>query len=156
HYLRVRPMPISIDFGEFDGLAQSEPVMERAMEIRSHLGYRKVILGVDRLDYTKGIPNRLYAFEELLRDGKLSVEDAVLVQIAVPSREESLGYREIRREVEERVGRINGQFSEPGKVAVHYFRRSLAHDELVAYYLAADVMLVTALRDGMNLVAKEY
>lgn len=80
----------------------------------------------------------------------------MLLHIAVPSREDAAGYPEVRSEVEETVGRINGTFSEPGRVAVHYFRRSLDREELVAYYLAADVMLVTPLRDGMNLVAKEY
>jgi trehalose 6-phosphate synthase len=80
----------------------------------------------------------------------------VVVQIAVPSREAVPGYDETRQEVERTVGRINGEYSQPGKVAVHYFRRSLLRDELIAYYLAADVMLVTPLRDGMNLVAKEY
>lgn len=156
HRVRVRPCPISIDAEEFDRVAQTEEAGARAEEIRASVGGRKILLGVDRLDYTKGIPNRLLAFEELLREGKVSAEDVVLVQIAVPSREESVGYKEIRREVEEIVGRINGQFSEPGKVAVHYFRRSLSRSELAAYYLAADVMLVTPLRDGMNLVAKEF
>jgi len=155
-HVHVRPMPISIDTNEFDRLSQLEEVQQRAQEIRDSLGGRKVLLGVDRLDYTKGIPDRLRAFEELLKEKRLSAEKVVLVQVAVPTREDSLGYREIRREVEELVGRINGQFSEPGKVAAHYFRRSLAREELVAYYLAADVMLVTPLRDGMNLVAKEY
>jgi len=156
HRVHVRAMPISIDFQEFERLAAMPSVQARAEEIKLQLGGRRVLLGVDRLDYTKGIPNRLRAFEELLTEKKIDVEDTVMVQIAVPSREDSPGYREIRREVEETVGRINGQFSEPGKVAVHYFRRSLNREELVAYYLAADVMLVTPLRDGMNLVAKEY
>ena len=80
----------------------------------------------------------------------------VMVQVAVPSRDSSPGYREVQRETEQIVGRINGQHSEPGRVAVHYFRRSLSTEELAAYYRAADIMLVTPLRDGMNLVAKEY
>jgi len=154
--VRVRANPISIDAGEFERLGQDPAVQRRAREIRERLGRRRVLLGVDRLDYTKGIPNRLRAFEELLREGRLSVNDAVLVQVAVPSREDAAGYADIRREVEETVGRINGQFSEAGKVAVHYFRRTLGREELVAHYLVADAMLVTPLRDGMNLVAKEY
>lgn len=154
--IHVRPVPIAIDAEEFSTLAQLPDVRERSREIRASLGNRKVVLGVDRLDYTKGIPHRLRAFEELLRERKLDSDNVVLVQVAVPSREDAPGYADVRREVEEIVGRINGQFSEPGKVAVHYFRRNLARRELVAYYLAADVMLVTPLRDGMNLVAKEF
>ncbi len=156
HRTSSRSIPISIDFAEFDSLAQSKAVRSRAAVIREQLGGRRVLLGVDRLDYTKGIPSRLAAFEQLLRTRRLSAEHVVMVQVAVPSREDSPGYAEIRQHVEHSVGRINGQFSEPGKVAVHYFRRSLGREELAAYYLAADVMLVTPLRDGMNLVAKEY
>ncbi|MFO0832135.1 MAG: trehalose-6-phosphate synthase [Phycisphaerales bacterium] len=153
---RVLAVPIAIDTPDFERLAADPAVTERAQEIRTQLGGRKLLLAVDRLDYTKGVPQRLQAFSELLRSRRLSVDDAVLVQVAVPSREQAPGYREIRREVEEMVGRINGDFSEPGKVAVHYFRRSLDRAELVAYYLAAHAMLVTPLRDGMNLVAKEF
>lgn len=148
--------PISVDADDFTRIAELPHVKARAEEIRRQLGGRRLLLAVDRLDYTKGITDRLKAFEELLRDGSLSAEKVVLTQIAVPSREDSLGYEDVRREVERTVGRINGAFSGPGRVAVHYFRRSLQREELVAYYLAADVMLVTPLRDGMNLVAKEY
>lgn len=154
--IHVRPAPIAIDAEEFGALSQDVNVRARAREIRASLGNRKLLLGVDRLDYTKGIPQRLRAFEELLRERRLDSEDVVLVQVAVPSREDAPGYADVRREVEEVVGRVNGQFSEPGKVAVHYFRRNLPRRELIAYYLAADVMLVTPLRDGMNLVAKEF
>lgn len=154
--IHVRPFPIAIDTASFEATAQLDRVETKAEEIRASLAHRRMLLAVDRLDYTKGIPDRLSAFEELLREKRLSAEDCVMVQIAVPSREESPGYAETRREVEALVGRINGQFSEPGKVAVHYFRRSLSREDLVAYYRAADVMLVTPLRDGMNLVAKEY
>ncbi len=142
--VRVMACPISIPSEDFEKIAASPSVRRKAAEIKQQLGGRKMLLGVDRLDYTKGIPLRLRAFHELLQDRKLSVNECVMVQIAVPSREELT------------VGRINGEFSMPGKVAVHYFRRSLSREDLVAYYLAADVMLVTPLRDGMNLVAKEY
>lgn len=154
--VQVFSCPISIDNDEFEALAKTPAVRRRAAEIRRQLGGRTVFLGVDRLDYTKGIPLRLKAFDELLQEKSLSVNQAVLVQVAVPSRESVPGYEETREEIERIVGRINGEHSQPGKVAVHYFRRSLAREELVAYYLAADVMLVTPLRDGMNLVAKEY
>jgi trehalose 6-phosphate synthase len=92
----------------------------------------------------------------LLKSRKVSVNDCVLVQIATPSREQAFEYADMRTRIEQLVGRINGEFSGPGRVAVHYFRRNLKREELAAYYRAADVMLVTPLRDGMNLVAKEY
>lgn len=154
--VRVISCPISIPTSEFETAAANPIVRQRAADIKRELGGRKLLLGVDRQDYTKGIPLRLKAYEELLRDKKLSASQVVMLQIAVPSREHVPGYDETREEVEQIVGRINGEFSHPGRVAVHYFRRSLGRDELVAYYLAADAMLVTPLRDGMNLVAKEY
>jgi trehalose 6-phosphate synthase len=155
--VRVGAYPISIDFGEFERLARSPAVSQRAAEIRRRIGAsRKILLAVDRLDYTKGIDNRLRAFAEFLRQGRFGVDDCVLVQVAVPSRELVKEYRQLRQKIEQLVGRINGEFSQPGRVAVHYFRRALPREELVAYYRAADVMLVTPLRDGMNLVAKEY
>ena len=154
--IKVRAMPISVDSAHFGALAQSEQVQARAAQIRERLAGRTILLAVDRQDYTKGIPQRLLAFEELLRSGAAKVDDVVMVQVAVPSRDSSPGYREVQLETEQVVGRINGQHSEPGRVAVHYFRRSLSAEELAAYYCAADIMVVTPLRDGMNLVAKEY
>jgi len=156
HDIRCVSAPISVDADEFERLARTETVKRRAAEIRTRLGGRRILLSVDRLDYTKGIAVRLRAIEELLGKGLVSADDVVHVQIAVPSREEAIGYDEVRKEVEQTVGRINGMFSEPGMSAVHYFRRTLSREELVAYYVAADVMVVTPLRDGMNLVAKEY
>jgi trehalose 6-phosphate synthase len=155
--VRVGAFPISIDFQGFEELAEDPAVIRLAQTYRKNmLSQRKVVLSVDRLDYTKGIDARLQAYEELLRRRVVTVDDCVLVQIAVPTRENVREYREVRDEVERTVGRINGQFSQPGRVAVHYFRRSVPRHDLVAYYRAADVMLVTPLRDGMNLVAKEY
>ena len=115
-----------------------------------------VILGVDRLDYTKGIEQRLKAYRELLDDGPLKVRDTVLVQVAVPSRERVEHYQMLRMRVEREVGRINGEFGRVGVPAVHYLNQSFDRTELAALYRAADVMAVTPLRDGMNLVAKEY
>ncbi|MBX3315420.1 MAG: trehalose-6-phosphate synthase [Phycisphaeraceae bacterium] len=155
--VRVRAHPISIDFGAFNALGKEPSVRQRAAQIRERLDTSRCIyLCVDRLDYTKGIDLRLRAFERLLRSGKISPENAVLVQIAVPTRDRSSEYGAQRATVEGLVGAINGEFSRLGRVPVHYFRRSLNHRELAAYYLAADVMLVTPLRDGMNLVAKEF
>jgi trehalose 6-phosphate synthase len=110
---------------------------------------------VDRLDYTKGILHRLNAYGELLDDGRLGSQ-VVLVQVASPSRERVEAYRRLRDEVEATVGRINGRHGEVGNPPVHYLHQSYPRGEMAALYLAADVMLVTALRDGMNLVAKEY
>ena len=155
--VRAAPFPISIDAQRIDEIAHRESVRERAREIRRELGDpRVVLLGVDRLDYTKGILHRLKAFEELLEDGRLSSDDAVLVQVATPSRERVEEYRRMREDVEVTVGRINGDHGQLGRPAVHYLHQAYPRDELAALYLAADVLLVTALRDGMNLVAKEY
>jgi trehalose 6-phosphate synthase len=153
----AKAFPISIDTRGFEQLAQSEGVQARAREIRDELGNPKtVMLGVDRLDYTKGIRHRLKAFGELLSDGKLSVEDVTLVQVASPSRERVEAYAQLRDEIELTVGRINGDFSTIAHQAVAYLHHGYPREEMAALYLAADVMLVTALRDGMNLVAKEY
>jgi trehalose 6-phosphate synthase len=153
----ARAFPISIDVAERERLASDEKCRRRAATLRKKLGpARRIILGVDRLDYTKGIDLRLKAFRELLQSGRLSVQHCVLVQIAVPSREKVQEYIDLRREIEETVGSINGEFGEVGRIAVQYMHRSLSAERLAAYYAAADVMLVTPLRDGMNLVAKEY
>ncbi|NYD65674.1 bifunctional alpha,alpha-trehalose-phosphate synthase (UDP-forming)/trehalose-phosphatase [Agromyces atrinae] len=153
----ARHFPISIDTESFEELAARPEVQARAKEIREGLGNPKTImLGVDRLDYTKGIRHRIKAFGELIRDGRLSVEDAVLVQVASPSRERVETYRQLRDEIELQVGRLNGDYSTLSHQAVSYLHHGYPREEMAALYLAADVMLVTALRDGMNLVAKEF
>ena len=114
-----------------------------------------MLLGVDRLDYTKGILHRLRAYGELVDEGRLGPRP-VLVQVASPSRERVEAYQTLREEVEGTVGRINGQHGQVGYAPVHYLHQSYPREEMAALYLAADVMLVTPLRDGMNLVAKEY
>jgi trehalose-6-phosphate synthase len=155
--VRARAFPISIDSRGLDSLARREDVIRRAHEIRYELGGpRRIILGVDRLDYTKGIGHRLKAFGELLEDGRLEPGDTLLVQVATPSRERVEHYRLLRNEIELTVGRINGDYSTLGRPVVHYLHHSYGREEMAALYLAADVMLVTSLRDGMNLVAKEY
>jgi alpha,alpha-trehalose-phosphate synthase [UDP-forming] len=149
--------PVSIDSSAFGELASREDVRERAHEIRKAVGEPDVVLlGVDRLDYTKGIPNRLNAYSELLDEGRLAPPRVVLIQVASPSRERVEQYRLLRDEVEVTVGRINGQHAELGSPPVQYLHQSYPREEMAALYLAADVMLVTALRDGMNLVAKEF
>ncbi|CAN5436893.1 N/A [soil metagenome] len=153
----ARAFPISIDAASFEELAREPRIQERAREIREGLGNpRTIMLGVDRLDYTKGIGHRLKAFGELLAEGRLNVEDVTLVQVASPSRERVAAYMQLRDEIELTVGRINGDFGTMSHQAISYHHHGYPRDEMVALYLAADVLLVTALRDGMNLVAKEY
>jgi trehalose 6-phosphate synthase len=153
----AKAYPISIDSASYEEMARQPEVQERARQIRADLGNpRVVMLGVDRLDYTKGIAHRLKAYGELLEDGALEVGDVTLVQVASPSRERVETYRLLRDEVELTVGRINGDFSSIGHQAISYLHHGYPREEMAALYLAADIMLVTALRDGMNLVAKEY
>ena len=153
--VRLKTAPISIDTRRFVEAAKSPSVQASAARLREELGpERTVVLGIDRLDYTKGIDVRLRAFETLLESH--SADDFVFVQVAVPSREEVGGYATMRTQIEQIVGRINGDHARPGHVPVHYLYRSLPFEDLVAYYTVADVMTVTPLRDGLNLVAKEY
>ncbi|RTL61784.1 MAG: trehalose-6-phosphate synthase [Pseudonocardiaceae bacterium] len=155
--VKIGAFPISIDSAALDELAHDEDVRKRAAEIRADLGEpRRVLLGVDRLDYTKGIDVRLKAFHELLAEGTLAADDTVMIQLATPSRERVEHYQQMRDDIELTVGRINGEYARVGHPAVHYLHQALPRRELAAFFLAADVMLVTPLRDGMNLVAKEY
>ncbi len=155
--VRAGSFPVSIDVAEMERLVAEPDVRARADEIRSELGHPKtVILGVDRLDYTKGIGHRLRAYRELLAEGRVDPSETVLVQVATPSRERVEHYARLRENVEREVGHVNGEFGKVGAPAVHYLHQSYSRRELAALYLAADVMAVTPLRDGMNLVAKEY
>jgi trehalose 6-phosphate synthase/phosphatase len=154
---RIGTFPISIDFAAFRHRAAAPDVAQKAQELHRLLPRRRLVLGVDRLDYTKGIPLRLRAFQGLLTRypemrGRLS-----LLQVVVPSREDIPQYHRLRTEIEQLVGKINGAYARPGGwVPVWYEYRSLTRLELLAYYRAADIALVTPLKDGMNLVAKEY
>ncbi|WP_127781922.1 trehalose-6-phosphate synthase [Rhodococcus sp. X156] len=153
----VGAFPISIDSAEISKLASSPRVQARAKEIRRDLGHpRRIMLGVDRLDYTKGIDVRLFALRELLAEGRVDADDTVMIQLATPSRERVDSYIKMRGDIEREVGGINGEYSKVGHPAVHYLHRPVPREELIAFYVAADVMLVTPMRDGMNLVAKEY
>ncbi|MEH3130467.1 MAG: trehalose-6-phosphate synthase [Mycolicibacterium neoaurum] len=155
--VKVGAFPISIDSAELDRKARARSIRQRAREIRAELGNpRKLLLGVDRLDYTKGIDVRLKAFSELLAEDRADRSDTVLVQLATPSRERVESYIEMREGIERQVGHINGEYGEVGHPVVHYLHRPVPRDDLIAFFVAADVMLVTPLRDGMNLVAKEY
>ena len=156
-HIRAQAVPISVDIAQSRAAGNSEDAQTAAERLRGDLGKPDhVILGVDRLDYTKGIDLRLRAFEVMLQRhpelrGKVS-----FIQIAVPSREDVGEYQTIRRRVEEMVGRINGRFARASWTPIHYLYRSYSFEDLVGAYLAADVMMITPLRDGMNLVALEY
>jgi trehalose 6-phosphate synthase len=155
--VRAMAFPISIDVTSLEELARTPEVQQRAKEIRAELSNPEhVMLGVDRLDYTKGIRHRLKAYEEMLIDGIVAPPTTVLVQVATPSRERVSAYIRLREQVEVTVGRTNGDFGQIGMPAIHYLHQSYGRAEMAALFLAADVMLVTPLRDGMNLVAKEY
>ena len=155
--VKVGAFPISIDSADLDGKARDRRVRQRARELRAELGNpRKILLGVDRLDYTKGIDVRLEAFSELLADNRADRDDTVLIQLATPSRERVESYKVMREDIESQVGHINGEYGRVGHPVVHYLHKPIPREELVSFFVAADVMLVTPLRDGMNLVAKEY
>ena len=155
--VRVGAFPISIDAATFNKLSGDAETTERAARLRSGMGNpRRLLLGVDRLDYTKGIDVRLRALRELLASGRVDPESVAMVQVATPSRERVDQYQVMRRSIEEQVGRLNGEFGRVGRPIVHYLHQSMDREELVALYCAADVMVVTPLRDGMNLVCKEY
>ena len=155
--VRVDAYPISLDFEAINELASKPEIAERAATIREELGNPKhLFLGVDRLDYTKGIGHRLKAFGELFEEKKLSASDSVFVQLASPSRERVESYQALRADIELQVGRINGEYGHLDRPAVVYLHQNMAREEMMALYLAADVMVVTPLRDGMNLVAKEF
>ena len=152
----VGTFPIGIDFEEFAHRAARPEVAARAATVRREFLETILVLGVDRLDYTKGIPERLKAFHLLLRRFPELRRQITFVQVVVPSREDIPRYRELRRDIELLVSQINGEFSERGWVPVHYMHRNLGRDELLAHYRAADIALITPLKDGMNLVVKEF
>jgi trehalose 6-phosphate synthase len=156
---RVRTVahPISVDARSLGEAARAPGVERRLRALRAQFAGRRVLVGVDRLDYTKGILERLRAIELLLESRPDLRREIAFLQIAVPSRGEVTEYRRLRGEVEAAVGRINGRFTEPGRdVPVHYLHRSVTQEQLLASYRLASACLVTPLRDGMNLVAKEF
>ncbi len=152
----IRPFPIGIDYDEFAHHAAQPEIVERAAQLKRDMQDRTIVLGVDRLDYTKGVPDRLRALRHLLASSPDLRRQLSLVQIVVPSRENIPKYRELKHEIETLVSQINGQYGDPGWMPVHYIHRSVERPELVAMYRAADIALITPLKDGMNLVAKEF
>ena len=148
--------PIGIDVAQFEALARSKESREMYDTMRSEYGRRRILLGIDRLDYTKGIPQRVRAFRELLADYPENRKSATLIQVASPSRETVDAYGDIRRELESLCGAINGDYGEMDWMPVRYLHRMVARKRVPGLCRAAAVGLVTPLRDGMNLVAKEY
>lgn len=154
--IRVGAFPVGIDFRRWNELASSPATQGKAQQIRKEVGVEHIILGVDRLDYTKGIRERLLAYERFLDKYPEFHGKVCLIQVAVPSRTRIEEYRLLRREIDEAIGRITGRFSKRKWVPLRYLYHAFPIEEIAAYYSASDVALITPLRDGMNLVAKEY
>ena len=153
--VRLGVFPMGIDVNSFAAMAANEDTRARAAEVHGE-GEVKILLGIDRLDYTKGLRRRLLAFERLLEKHPELHGNVRLVQCAAPSRTNVAAYQEFRQHVEALVGQIVGRYATPEWVPVHFITRGMPLEEIVPLYLAADVMLVTPVRDGMNLVAKEF
>ncbi len=152
----VGSFPIAIDFQEFDVQAQTPEIVERSHQIRAEAQVEKIILSVDRLDYTKGIPYRIKAYKRLLEKYPDLRKRIVLMQLVVPSRSEVDQYQQLKSQIDGLVTEVNGEFGMVGWTPLQHFYRSISREELLALYLAADIGLVTPLKDGMNLVCKEY
>jgi alpha,alpha-trehalose-phosphate synthase [UDP-forming] len=153
---KIGTYPISIDYRSFCAEASAPDLAAAAEKMRREFSGTRIVLGVDRLDYTKGILERLTAFQTLLESEPRLRGRVTMIQIVVPSREDIAEYMQLRLRIERLISSINGEYSSPGWVPIHYFHRSVSRSELVAFYRAADVALVTPLKDGMNLVAKEF
>jgi trehalose 6-phosphate synthase len=154
--VRARAVPIGIDVDEFQRLGEGREAQEMYATLCQQYSQRHLLMGVDRLDYSKGLPQRLRAFQRLLRDHPENRGNAVLVQVAAPSREDVSAYADLRTELEQLCGAINGEYGEIDWMPVRYLHRAVARKRLPGLYRAASVALVTPLRDGMNLVAKEF
>ena len=154
--VQVGAFPMGIDAATWENRARSTTVQKQVLSLMQDAGKRKIVLGIDRMDYTKGLPRRIHAMERMLQADPSLPERVRFVQVAFPSRERIESYAGLRRQLNEAVGRINSTFGSPRSLPVHLVQRSFSEDEVSALYAAADIMLVTPLRDGMNLVAKEY
>ena len=153
---RVEDLSISIDYANIVKTAKSPKVRQILKDLRTKFSDQIIGLGVDRLDYTKGVPEKFEGLEHFLDNNPEYIQKLSFIQIAVPTRSNVSEYQKIKRITDEMVGRINGKFSREGWSPIHYIYHNLKFDELVAYYRLADFIIVSALRDGLNLVAKEY
>lgn len=154
--VRVGTFPISIDYHEFEHVSASKEVAEDVKEIKKTVNDQKMVLSIDRLDYTKGIKYRLEAIRRFLQKYPDFHKKVQFIQLVVPSRAEILKYHQLKEEINRLVGEINSQFTREGWVPIHHLYRSFNRRELIAHYRASDVVLITPVKDGMNLVAKEY
>src|SRR5881394_2963051 len=154
--IRVGHFPIGIDFDSFENGARSDTIAKKSQQLRDTFRGCQLILGSDRLDYSKGIPERLRAFRTALERHPELRGRVVLIQVVVPSRVEIPRYHEFKDRIDRLVGDINGRFSTDTWLPVHYRFRSLNRDAVLAHYRECDIAFVTPLKDGMNLVAKEY
>ncbi len=155
-YIRLGAHPVGLDLTRVETALADEKIQARMAELRSELSGMRLILSVERLDYTKGILEKLLAYESLLSEYPELLEKVTLITVCVPAAQEMTIYDELQSQIEQAVGRINGRFARVGWTPVQFFFRSVPFSELVAYYAMADVMWITPLRDGLNLVAKEY
>lgn len=156
HTSKLGYYPISIDFDEFNEGAKAREVADAAWYLHENLNSKTLVLGLDRLDYTKGIPNRFLAFERMLEKYPETVGKISLIQVVVPSRTKVHDYQVLKSELDTLAGRINGRFSRHGWIPIHYQFREMDRTQLLGHYFACEIALITPLRDGMNLVAKEY
>ncbi len=155
-YIKADSFPMGIDFELYHSAGEKRQVKSFVKKLLKTFKGKKIIFSVDRLDYTKGIYNRLIAFEELLNKHPEFIEKVVLIIVVVPSREGVEHYQRMKKQLEEKIAEINGKYSRLGWTPVHYYYRFLEFDELVSHYIASDAIMVTPLKDGMNLVAKEF
>ncbi|NKF21874.1 glucosylglycerol-phosphate synthase [Solimonas marina] len=156
HHIRLGAHPVGMDLGRVSEALGKPDVQKRMAELRASLKGQRLILSIERLDYTKGTLEKLLAYEQLLDEYPELVGKVTLITVCVPAAKEMTVYRQLSRQIEEAVGRINGRFSRVGWTPVQFFARALPFHEVVAYYAMADLMWITPLRDGLNLVAKEY
>lgn len=152
----VGAFPIGIDPEKFEEGLKAQKVKDRIATLERKFQGVKLIVGVDRLDYIKGVPQKLHALEVFLTEHPEWIGKVVLVQVAVPSREDVEEYQNLRAVVNELVGRINGKFGTIEYMPIHFMHKSVSFDELIALYAVSDVCLVSSTRDGMNLVSYEY
>ena len=154
--LRADAFPIGLDVDEFAALTHAEDARDTLATLREQYAKRQLLIGIDRLDYSKGLPQRIRAFHALLQRHPQNINSATLIQVASPSREDVGAYGDIRRELEGLCGAINGEYGELDWMPIRYLHRTIARRRVPGLYRASRVALVTPLRDGMNLVAKEF
>ncbi len=154
--IKVRKFPIGIDYDSLRKESTTENIIKRSARMRKKMGVEHLVIGVDRLDYTKGILNRFLAFERFLESNPKFLAKVSFIQIASPTRTLINEYKRMKSEVEETVGRVNGRFQQPNWTPIIYIHRNVPFDDLLTLFRISDVAMVTPVIDGMNLVSKEY